>query len=195
LQTDVRIVYDSNALYMGVTCHDSEPDKWIAASAAKTRKVSGWDAPIGTGKGVAFGLTLDYPNDFWSGSFIYREVQDNYNPAVGFTLRTGYRRLYPTLQIAPRPRQHPSIRRLVFGANANLQVADCQPPGHRRFADDRGGQSLRTGWTIRSSTASRRSIAGLRRSFFILSGSETGAKHNRPARRIPVRLVFPEVYA
>ena len=78
--------------------------------------------PLGTGKGAAYGLTVDYPNDFWSGSLIYREVQDHYNPAAGFTLRTGYRRLHPTLQIAPRPRQHPSIRRFQFGASANLQM-------------------------------------------------------------------------
>src|SRR5688572_26344034 len=28
-QTEVRIVYDGESLYMGVTCFDSEPDKWL----------------------------------------------------------------------------------------------------------------------------------------------------------------------
>ena len=28
-QTEVRIIYDSESLYMGVTCFDSEPDKWL----------------------------------------------------------------------------------------------------------------------------------------------------------------------
>jgi hypothetical protein len=27
--TDVRIVYDAHALYLGVTCYDDEPDKWL----------------------------------------------------------------------------------------------------------------------------------------------------------------------
>ena len=27
--TEVRIVYNSEALYMGVTCFDSEPEKWL----------------------------------------------------------------------------------------------------------------------------------------------------------------------
>ena len=27
--TEVRIVFDRDALYIGVTCYDSEPDKWL----------------------------------------------------------------------------------------------------------------------------------------------------------------------
>src|SRR5262245_15322327 len=27
--TEVRLVYTANAIYMGVTCFDSEPDKWL----------------------------------------------------------------------------------------------------------------------------------------------------------------------
>jgi hypothetical protein len=27
--TEVRIAFDSDALYMGVTCYDSEPDRWL----------------------------------------------------------------------------------------------------------------------------------------------------------------------
>jgi hypothetical protein len=27
--TEVRIVFDRDALYIGVTCFDSEPDKWL----------------------------------------------------------------------------------------------------------------------------------------------------------------------
>jgi len=29
-QTEVRIVFDANALYLGITCYDSDPDGWIA---------------------------------------------------------------------------------------------------------------------------------------------------------------------
>ena len=29
-RTEVRVAFDANALYIGVTCYDSEPDRWIA---------------------------------------------------------------------------------------------------------------------------------------------------------------------
>jgi len=48
--------------------------------------------------------------------------------------------------------------------------------------------SAEVGWQSRS-------IDGLHRRFSTPSGSERDAKHNRPTRRIPVRAVFPEVYA
>ena len=29
-KTEVRVAYDRNAIYLGMTAYDSEPDKWIA---------------------------------------------------------------------------------------------------------------------------------------------------------------------
>jgi len=78
--------------------------------------------PLRTGKSKAFGLQVDYPNDPWSGSILYREIEDNYYAAVGFTPRVGFRRLAPSLLYTARPRQHPLVRSVVFGLDAALQT-------------------------------------------------------------------------
>lgn len=78
--------------------------------------------PAGTGKSKAFGLLVEYPNDPWSANVLYREIEANYNAAVGFTPRTGYRRLAPNLQYTVRPRQHPWIRNIVFGVDTAWQM-------------------------------------------------------------------------
>ena len=48
------------------------------------------------------------------------EVQENYDAAVGFTRRTGFRNINPRVAFAPRPRQHPWIRRFNFGGDDGL---------------------------------------------------------------------------
>ena len=45
------------------------------------------------------------------------EIQENYDAAVGFTRRTGFRNINPRVTFAPRPRQHPWIRRFNFGGD------------------------------------------------------------------------------
>ena len=62
--------------------------------------------PRATGRSNAYGLRLEYPNDPWSGSVLYREIQADYDAAVGFTPRTGFRRLNPELSYTSRPRGH-----------------------------------------------------------------------------------------
>jgi hypothetical protein len=76
--------------------------------------------PRATGRSHAYGLRLEYPNDPWSGSLLYREIQENYDGAVGFTPRTGFRRLNPELSYTSRPRGHRLIRSVQYGANSNL---------------------------------------------------------------------------
>ena len=75
---------------------------------------------LDTGKSNAFGFLVDYPNDPWSSSFQYREIQAHYNAAVGFTPRTGFRRLEPELQYTTRPRQHPWIRTIEYGVRSSF---------------------------------------------------------------------------
>ena len=76
-----------------------------------------------TGRGnSAFGALLDYPNDRWFARFQTTEVQEHFDPAVGFLRRQNYRRYAPTLQFAPRPRNHPFIRQLRFGANVDVMT-------------------------------------------------------------------------
>ena len=40
--------------------------------------------------------------------------QQNYDPAVGFTNRNGFRRFQPTVTVAPRPRDFLGLRQLEF---------------------------------------------------------------------------------
>jgi len=76
--------------------------------------------PRATGRSKAYGLRLEYPNDPWSGGLLYREIQENYDAAVGFTPRTGFRRLNPELSYTSRPGGHRLIRSVQYGASSNL---------------------------------------------------------------------------
>jgi hypothetical protein len=76
--------------------------------------------PRASGRSDAYGLRLEYPNDPWSGSLLYREIQADYDAAVGFTPRTGFRRLNPELLYTSRPRGHRLIRSIQYGASSNL---------------------------------------------------------------------------
>ncbi len=82
--------------------------------------------PLKNGKNAAWGGNFEYPNDRYNGGLSYREVQENYDPAVGFTLRNGYRRLAPQARFRPRPRLVPGrtrfrVQQYQFGASGDLQ--------------------------------------------------------------------------
>ena len=68
----------------------------------------------------AFGVFVEYPNDLWTARFGAREVQDGFDPTVGFVTRRDYRRYQPTLAYAPRPRNHRFIRRLEMNTNVDI---------------------------------------------------------------------------
>ena len=73
------------------------------------------------GDGAAFGTRIEYPNDIWELSADFQEVQENYDPALGFTPRREYRRYNPEFRWNPRPKtRHPYIRRLGFGIDPEL---------------------------------------------------------------------------
>lgn len=57
-RTEVRIMYDNNFLYVGITCYDSEPDKLIRAELER-------DFPIGNEDGT--GVTIDTYHDKLTG--------------------------------------------------------------------------------------------------------------------------------
>jgi hypothetical protein len=70
------------------------------------------------GDGAAFGTRIEYPNDIWELSADFQEVQENYDPALGFAPRREYRRYNPEFRWNPRPKtRHPYIRRLGFGVD------------------------------------------------------------------------------
>ena len=76
----------------------------------------------GTGDNLGYGARFDYPNDRWSGGFGFTEIQPNHEPAIGFTPRQGFRRYNPQLTFGPRPDDHPLVRRVTFGANADIRT-------------------------------------------------------------------------
>ena len=90
-------------------------------------ETSGWflhaTRPGMTNQNNAFGLTINYPNDRWSGKLDLREVQGNF--AVGFVNRQAYRSYSPSVEFSPRPANHPYIRRFQFGAEVEM-VTDLQ---------------------------------------------------------------------
>ena len=79
------------------------------------------DAAV-TNDRAAFGATISYPNDRWSGGLDLREVQENFAPSLGFVTRAGYRRYMPNVQFAPRPNAHPYIRQFTFSTTVDVQT-------------------------------------------------------------------------
>ncbi len=61
----------------------------------------------------AFGGNVDYPNDMIDCSFGWRQIGDDFNPALGFVPRQGIRRLSPGFAFKPRPGRF-GIRQLEF---------------------------------------------------------------------------------
>ena len=59
----------------------------------------------------AFGAGIEYPNDIWQVRLDAQEVQQNFDPAVGFVLRRDYRRYRGQVYHGPRPQNHRYIRR------------------------------------------------------------------------------------
>ncbi|MCZ6485521.1 MAG: DUF5916 domain-containing protein [Acidobacteria bacterium] len=78
--------------------------------------------PLKSGENLAYGLRLDYPNDRWNARMSFNEVQENHDPAIGFTQRTEFRSYNPVVQFSPRPRGNRWIRRLSFGGNFDLRT-------------------------------------------------------------------------
>ena len=63
----------------------------------------------------AFGGNVDYPNDLWDVSFGWRQIGDDFRPALGFVPRHGIRRLSPGFSFKPRIGRW-GVRQLFFEA-------------------------------------------------------------------------------
>ena len=79
-------------------------------------------AAPGGGPSSAYELRFEYPNDRWEAWASYRRIDQDFAPAMGFTLRTGYQRYSPTLRFNHRPRNHPFIRVLGFDGSIDVQT-------------------------------------------------------------------------
>jgi hypothetical protein len=79
-------------------------------------------APGTSGDRLSFGAELNFPNDPWETAFAFREVQPNFDPAVGFVARRAYRRYNPEVAYSYRPTAHRWVRSLSFGADLEVQT-------------------------------------------------------------------------
>jgi hypothetical protein len=61
----------------------------------------------------AFGASLSYPNDIWSWSIAAKQIDTDFDPALGFVPRTGIRQYNGELQYEPILNR--DVRRLEFG--------------------------------------------------------------------------------
>jgi len=81
---------------------------------------SGWflhnSRPGVSGGNNAFGASLLYPNDLWNARIEATEVQENFNPAIGFVSRHAYRQYGQAVEFGPRPANHKYIRQVNVGA-------------------------------------------------------------------------------
>jgi hypothetical protein len=72
--------------------------------------------------GDSYGVTAAMPNDLWNIQMSARHVDEEFNPAVGFVTRRGYRRFQPSVEYGPRPRNSNVVRRYAFSAALDVQT-------------------------------------------------------------------------
>ncbi|MBI4885478.1 MAG: carbohydrate binding family 9 domain-containing protein [Acidobacteria bacterium] len=78
--------------------------------------------PGASGGNSAFGAVLDYPNDRWVAKLETTEVQEQFNPSVGFVRRLNYRRYAPQIGFQPRPRNNSFVRQYRFGITVDTMT-------------------------------------------------------------------------
>jgi hypothetical protein len=61
----------------------------------------------------AGGFSLEYPNDRWFGIIGWKQLGENFNPALGFAPRTGMRKANGMFMFRPRP-EKAGIRQITF---------------------------------------------------------------------------------
>ncbi len=76
------------------------------------------------GKGHAWGGKLDYPNDLWDVALLFKEIDADFRPALGFVSRTDVRKTDLHAAFMPRPGRL-GIRQLFFEA-AGRYVSDTR---------------------------------------------------------------------
>ena len=67
----------------------------------------------------AGGFSIDYPNDRWFANLNWKQIGENFNPALGFVPRTGIRKTNAMFMFRPRP-QKGGIRQITFHAFPEL---------------------------------------------------------------------------
>ena len=76
---------------------------------------------VGSGAN-SFGFTAAMPNDLWNLQMSSRQVDERFDPAIGFVTRRGYRRYQPSVEYGPRPRGNTYVRRYSFSSALDVQT-------------------------------------------------------------------------
>lgn len=72
-----------------------------------------------TGDDAAYGISVAMPNsEHWQFALGFKELQENYNPALGFANRVGVRDYVVQAGYTHRPTNNSSLRALFFGVDA-----------------------------------------------------------------------------
>ncbi|MBI1746722.1 MAG: carbohydrate binding family 9 domain-containing protein [Acidobacteria bacterium] len=64
------------------------------------------------GQDGAYGLSASYPNDLWDIRMDWRQIEKNFNPALGFAPRTNVRKLFAAVEFNPRPKNFMNVRQM-----------------------------------------------------------------------------------
>ncbi len=64
---------------------------------------------------LSYGLTLEFPNDRWNAVVKFQEIQENFNPALGFVNRSGVRVYQGDLRYRIRPKDNRLLRIVNWG--------------------------------------------------------------------------------
>ena len=101
-----------------------------------------------TGDDLAYGASIAYPNDRWTWYANYKEIQDNFDPALGFVPRKDIRKYGSGIGFRPRP-ERSRVRRYEFSVDSaavtdlddKLQTAETelQPFGLEFQSGDAAG--------------------------------------------------------
>ncbi len=63
-------------------------------------------------KNKSFGFSLRYPNDKWDGMLVMREIQENFDPGIGFVQRENVRMYRAAVSYNPRPKDFMNIQQM-----------------------------------------------------------------------------------
>jgi len=64
------------------------------------------------GNGSSFGFGVRYPNDLWNVSVDWKQIGENFRPALGFVPRTDVRKLDIYAEFGPRPKDFFNVRQM-----------------------------------------------------------------------------------
>ena len=70
----------------------------------------------------AFGAIIDYPNDRLYARLTATEIQEHFDPSIGFVRRKNFRKYSPTLGFQPRPQNSRFVRQYSFATNLDFMT-------------------------------------------------------------------------